>query len=218
MEAVEAGLNDGTAPADSTLLRVMFDSAALHARLQRPPYLILDSPSRRAYAALRRLADRLPVQVTWIPGHAGIPGNEVADVLAKEALGLPQAGIPVELGPVVAAARKRLEVRWKDEYEAAVPNDHLHRLSTTGLFPDFGRMPRRDSTDLHCLRANRWPPLMDTAHRHKRAAHPVCPVCPLGLTEDTLHFLLICPRWADIRRRLFGDNPTGLWSSLGAHN
>ena len=43
-------------------------------------------------AALRELAIHNSVRLVWVPGHYSVPGNEVADVLAKQASAQPYIG------------------------------------------------------------------------------------------------------------------------------
>ena len=46
------------------------------------------------------------VLLQWIPSHCGIPGNERADQLAKDATALTQEDAPVDVTTVYRAAMK----------------------------------------------------------------------------------------------------------------
>ncbi|GFU24358.1 RNase H domain-containing protein [Trichonephila clavipes] len=48
-----------------------------------------DSTSRSILHLFQQLSDRHPIHLQWVPSHVGLPGNEVADDLAKAATSNP---------------------------------------------------------------------------------------------------------------------------------
>ena len=185
---------------------VLFDSRALHDRLQQlsiPP----DMATCTALRHLHLMADLHHVHV-WVPGHAGLPDNEVADKAARQGCLLPQQNGPLPAGVLRAALQRDVEVAWKRRYMDEVPADNIHRLASGGerLQESLGRN-RREDILLHRLRLEREPHLRATQHRWGRAETPACPHCGAE-KEDTSHLLLECPEWAEARRQHLGDHPT----------
>ena len=87
---------------------VFLDSQAAIRRLQHTEPEPGQELAMRAQAAARRLqAQQVTVTVQWVPGHAGVEGNEQADRAAKRA-----AARPVEEG-VISLAHVRRRVTEK---------------------------------------------------------------------------------------------------------
>ena len=52
------------------------------------------------------------LHLQWIPSHYGVPGNERADVLAKDATALSQEEAPVDVTTVYRAAAREARSRF----------------------------------------------------------------------------------------------------------
>ena len=62
-------------------------------------------------AALRELAIHNSVRLVWVSGHHGVPGNEVADVLAKQTSAQPYIGPEPVIGVTSTAVRNAVR-QW----------------------------------------------------------------------------------------------------------
>ena len=69
------------------------------------------------WALLRPLADRgQPIVMQWVPAHCGLPGNERADALAREASALPQHQTPVDVRTIQRAVARSAASSWQQSW------------------------------------------------------------------------------------------------------
>ena len=190
---------------DGLHIWVVFDSMALHERLRSPNRTTLDPPTADASRHLHNLAQLHTVTVVWVPGHAGLPLNVQADEAARAGTLLPQPATDRSLRAAVSHLSRYTEtVAWRNTYLDEVPPDNLHRRCSEGYpLPLDSSRTRAQDVALFRLRANRAPFLRDTQFRWQR----VDDHCPAAV-EDTEHYLLECPRWAEDRSACFGPSPT----------
>ena len=62
------------------------------------------------------------VHLQWVPAHCGLPGNETADWLAKEASSLPQDDVHVDVRTITRAVGRSASKAWRRSW-----NDSLFR-------------------------------------------------------------------------------------------
>ncbi|GFW44604.1 RNase H domain-containing protein [Trichonephila clavipes] len=67
---------------DFSEIWILIDSRSSIQHLSNWPS-IGDSTSRSILQFFQQLSDRHPIHLQWVPSHVGLPGNEVADDLAK---------------------------------------------------------------------------------------------------------------------------------------
>ena len=216
--ALAAGLRHLAAALHGTRGRVvwaLFDSRALHDRLQNPSLCREDQATIRAASSLRDLGRHHRVHVIWVPGHAGLPGNEAADAAARAGCDMPQDNTTTTAAAARAQLKEAIRGEWRRSYETAVGADHIHRTTTGGeSLPDYPGRSRRGDVLLHQLRVGRGPFLQETRHRWGLSNSPECPHC-LQLRdgvdsppEDAAHFFIQCPRWAALRAEVLGPSPS----------
>ncbi|QRV87101.1 hypothetical protein RhiJN_15119 [Ceratobasidium sp. AG-Ba] len=166
--------------------------------------------------SLTRSHPGLAVTTTWVPAHVGVPGNELADVAAKEAargLSSDAHDLPAYLRNEIAAspaaakqafkeAQKEIwKQRWDGELsnsnasiraiDESTPSNVFHRLAQT--------VPRRHASLLIQLRTGHVP-LNAYLHRFGLAESASCPACNQR-AETVKHFLMNCPAYEQARQR-----------------
>ena len=146
--------------------------------------------------ALEDLGKRLDLQ--WVPGHAGLDGNELADRLANEAAVDDQGHVPVDLASARGATGRLIQT-WT---RRRASEDHPHPAPT----PDHDSLTRWEAVTLSQLRTGASPLTRDVLLRLGLAADDVCPAC--GEPDSAVHLLTDCPAYAAARGRRWGPLPT----------
>lgn len=194
-------------------IRLLFDSRSLYMRLQSPLCkLQLHPTTLEAAKILRQLSLRHRTMVIWVPGHAGLELNEVADGAAKRGSTMDQSGIQVTTSSLKKSLNRQMLASWQQNYTAAMHKNgvpHPHLLASEGGKPSgYGTLARRDAVTLHRLRLNRFPELGDTRYRWKvdGVESAKCTRCGHH-KDDTEHFLTDCPALTTARIATMGPSP-----------
>ena len=86
------------------------DSLSVLSTLSTPlPYLTPKSLSN-TQSLLNSLSQSKAVHLQWIPGHSSLPGNDLADSLAKAGASLDPSSISVSLAPLISSQRSTLPI------------------------------------------------------------------------------------------------------------
>jgi len=161
--------------------------------------------------ALNDISARHVVELYWVPGHAGVRGNEIADGLARSGSALSFLGPEPALGVSKGDIRKRFS-RWLNSQHWAIwrdPGNTLRQarelisgpcLSTKIKLLSFNRNQSRAVTGL--LTGH------NTLRRHLHLLglqdSPLCRKC--GIKEETsAHILCECEALATLRYRHLGS-------------
>ena len=167
----------------------------------------------RVWQRLRELNDRgTHLNLQWVPGHAGFPGNEMGDEVALAAANLSQDEAPVDLQS--ARARLRMHDRW--EWEGRIQSTHYFQEvcpRRTTLGEQLG-LSRRGGVETARLRTGHSTLQAGYRHRIGQQNDPTCSEC--GDEAETLgHLLNDCPAQCSLRRRVFGRGDPTMRDALG---
>jgi len=153
--------------------------------------------------------------LVWVPGHAGLRGNELADDQARRGGLMEQQETPIGLLPAVAAIKAAAKAAARERYLEAMDPAHHHRLATGGkTLQRVGRFSAAELVALRRFRVNGHTSCRATLARWDKVDEatgvpitPDCPHCP-GETQDAAHVLCRCSRWTDERTLHLGPNPS----------
>jgi len=166
----------------------------------------LQSRSTDAGVLIKELA-KCPgkIIIQWIPGHSGIPGNDMADEQAKEATTLDQEGRGVSYKSACATINRLIKDPPTSEWEHKRSAEIYSEYSETREKQVTGRAAEKL---LACIRSGKH--LGFGAYRFKigKAEDESCDRCGAAV-DDLGHWLMECPGTMAARIRTFGRTDVG---------
>ena len=209
-------LKQGLAWCTSHLMTCKFQSvlfltdsqSALSILSSAPTYLLPES-LWNVWSLASSLSNNTTLSFQWVPKHAGLPGNEKADLLAKTGASLPTDAIPSPLLPVIAKVRYSQYRNWRRHISHSHLNFQVPEVSSKELL--LSRSIRSELSRLRCHGHNLL--LSSYLHRISRKENSDCSACGHPL-QDLNHLLLDCPASEPLRKSIFGSSLSilDLWS------
>ena len=109
------------------------DSLSVLSTLSTPlPYLTPKSLSN-TQSLLNSLSQSKVVHLQWIPGHSSLPGNDLADSLAKAGASLDPSSISVSLAPLISSQRLSLYTSWRRSVQSGFFQHQIPSVSPEEL-------------------------------------------------------------------------------------
>ena len=180
-------------------VRLLTDSLSGLQLLRRGPGAQTSALATEVWRLIHELEDGdHTLTFQWVPGHAGVTGNEAADRLAAEATTRDQTQAAVDL----ASARGAIRRRAVELARARAQEAHPFPAAT----PGHDELTRWESVTVAQLRTGFSPLTRDTLLRLELAGDDRCPAC--AEPDSVEHLLTDCSAYVRIRGRLWGFTPT----------
>lgn len=157
------------------------------------------------------------VVFSWVPGHVGIYGNELADSVAKTAAVRTTIDIPIPLqtSEIKTSYKMELKAKWQNLWSSNISSLHDIQPMISTKMSNWG-ISRKLEVKFHQLRLGKCYFLNSYLFQINKHSDGQCPTCKCK--EDTNHFLLECDRYNAERKILFDslqDLHYGLKQLLG---
>ena len=187
------------------------DSLSVLSTLSTPlPYLTPKSLSN-TQSLLNSLSQSKVVHLQWIvPGHSSLPGNDLADSLAKAGASLDPSSTSVSLAPLISSQRLSLYTSWRCPIWF-LSTSNPFSMSRGAYFPSLRSLI---SLPFTLQRAQHSPQLLSPQSWSSRDSFMQhCSNCG-SEPQDLSHLVLDCPVLDPLRRAIFGHTPSllDLWS------
>ena len=109
------------------------DSLSVLSTLSTPlPYLTPKYLSNTR-SLLNSLSQSKVVHLQWIPGHSSLPGNDLADSLAKAGASLDPSSISVSFTPLISSQRLSLYTSWRRSVQSGFFKHQIPSVSPEEL-------------------------------------------------------------------------------------
>ena len=142
--------------------------------------------------------------ILWTPGHAGIVGNDEADILAKEAAeearNLPPENNILTLQDIKKGAEKSTEAKWLRRWTISDRGRDLYeKMPSLNPRPLYDHPSKLMFSIFIQLRTG-YSTLNN--YRHKMGQTNITPLCECGQIESETHFLLECHLYEQERQEM----------------
>lgn len=205
LEFVEQVLAEQPAPQLLPRVHIFTDSESLIKSLAGGPEQQSTVTACRIWERINRIAGAdnggCTLLLQWVPGHAGLEMNELADAAAREASELPQDGVPIDYTTAAAAIKRLVKKEWE---RGAKPSVRGAKLVPPQLEAGLNRSERRVLAQFRtggkCWKLAKYRAEIAKAGEQ---VSPICERCQTG-DEDVAHVLNDCPAYTAARLRHFG--------------
>ena len=177
------------------------DSRSAHSILSSAPSYLLPESLWNVWSLASSLSNNTTLSFQWVPGHAGLPGGEKADLLAGTGASLPTGAVPGPLPPVIAKVHCSQYRNWRRRTSHSHLNSQVPEVSSDELF--LSRSMRSGLSRLRCHGHSLLLP--SYLHRISRKENSDCSACGHP-PQDLNHLLLDCPASEPLRRSIFGSS------------
>ena len=152
------------------------------------------------------------VTLQWVPGHAGVPGNEIADQLSKSGASMPQTNTSATFQTCKSILLSKCKKEWLNRWANADTGRLLYRYMEKPNPEDpVNLLPRGEQTLIFRARTGHV-----VCNKHMNRLNPMwephCRHCDHH--EETIeHLLLHCPTLTALRTELL-PSPTDIHNTL----